>query len=187
MLLFTVIVLILILWFLISSENKSDKRYKNLQDEYQKLQLEHQNLKSKYEAQKFELKKYKDEDVRRNKEVARECLTDTAYWMKRSFENAKRYNELKSEFQNFEDIKFKIVDMRKCKITIQDKQIKKKAQTEYNDFIKAVVRDDFKNFEYILKNYTFLLDYEKSQRLQYVLTHKREIIKFMERYLYLGF
>lgn len=172
---------------MVSNKDELYKRYKNLQDEYQKLQVEYQNLKSKYESQKFELKKYKDEDVRRNKEIARECLTDTAYWMKRNFENAKHCNELKSEYQNFEDIKFKILDMRKCKITILDKQIKKKAQTEYSDFIKAVMRDDFKKFEYILKNYTFLLDYEKSQRLQYVLTHKREIIKFMERYLYLGF
>lgn len=83
-----IIFLILLIWFITSSENDLHKRYKDLQKEYADLKL-------KYDTQNFELKKYKNEDVKRNKEIAKDFLTDTAYWMKRTFYYAKENQILK--------------------------------------------------------------------------------------------
>ena len=120
---------------LVSSDGVRYKQLENLKDECSKLQIENQKLKTKYEQQIFELKKYKDENIRKNKELDKECLTDTAYWMKRSFENATAYNELKNEQIDFEELKYKLLNTEKCKIKIVDKKIKKQAQETFNDFI----------------------------------------------------
>ena len=90
-----IIILILLIWLMVSADGNLQEKYKILEDEHKKLQ-------SKYETQKFELKKYKDEDTKRNKDLAKEFLTDTAYWMKRSFENTKKYNELQQEYKKLQ-------------------------------------------------------------------------------------
>lgn len=91
LLLFIIIVLlILLIWFITSTD-------KDITEKHKELQAEYKNLKSKYEVQKFELKKYQDEEIRKNKELARDFLTDTAFWMRKTFIYAKENKELKKK------------------------------------------------------------------------------------------
>jgi len=85
-----IIFLTLLIWFIMTTDKKIGKDYK-------KLQIEYNNLKLKYEAQKFEIKQLKDEKEDRNKIWAREFLTDTAFWMRKTFHYAQENKKLKTE------------------------------------------------------------------------------------------
>lgn len=85
-----IIFLILFVWFMVSTDGDLHKKYKD-------LQKEHSELKTKYEAQKFELRKYQNEEIKKNKEFAKEFLTDTAFWMRKTFAYAKENRELKKK------------------------------------------------------------------------------------------
>lgn len=85
-----IVLLLLFIWFISVCDNEQDKNMKKLQAKYDKLQ-------QKYEEQTFELKKLKDEDIKRNKELARDFLTDTAFWMRKTFYYASENKRLKND------------------------------------------------------------------------------------------
>lgn len=171
-----IIFLILLVWFMVSTECDLHKKYKDLQKKYSELR-------AKYETQKFELKKIKDKFENINSELLKDFF-DSEYWIKRSFENRKECNNLKAKLVGIEDLKYKIFDDARCKIIIKDEQINEKAKTEYELFIRAIIKNNFDNFEYLLKQFSFLLDSSRGQQLQYVTKNKKAIIEYIKQYLY---
>ena len=84
-----IILLLLFIWLISLCDNAQNTNYKNLQAKFNTLQ-------KKYEEQTFELKKLKDENIKRNNELAKDFLTDTAFWMRRTFYYAKENKNLKN-------------------------------------------------------------------------------------------